>query len=137
MPKHRLTYLAAPFSDPDPCIQQFRFREVSRCTAFLMHRGLCVFSPVTHSAHLLHFGCPNTWSFWRKQDEAVLERASELLILTLDGWRNSVGVNAEIAIAQELGIPIHGVIQHGHEFELTDFIDGEIVRRGEAEEGEV
>ncbi len=41
----------------------------------------------------------------KHQDRALLERCDQLVVLMLDGWRESVGVQAEILIASELGIP--------------------------------
>jgi hypothetical protein len=38
-----------------------------------------------------------------------LRRCDELVILTLDGWRENEGVQAEIRLAHELGEPIRHV----------------------------
>jgi len=46
------------------------------------------------------------WSFWREYDRAFLEMCSEVWVLTLDGWRESHGVQAEIELARELGKPV-------------------------------
>lgn len=45
------------------------------------------------------------WAFWRRYDRAMLERCDELVVLQLDGWEESIGVKAEIAIAKELNLP--------------------------------
>ena len=37
---------------------------------------------------------------------SLLEMCHEVVVLMLDGWRESVGVQAEIAIARELEKPI-------------------------------
>jgi hypothetical protein len=55
---------------------------------------------------MAQYGLPSTWAFWRGQDYAFLERCDELVVLMLDGWGESVGVQGEIGIAQELGKPI-------------------------------
>jgi len=39
-------------------------------------------------------------------DRAFLEMCSEVWVLTLDGWRESEGVQAEMAMARELGKPV-------------------------------
>lgn len=74
-------------------------------TAALVHAGHVVFSPIVHSHPLAEHGLPNTWAFWRKQDEVYLERCDMLVVLMLDGWQESIGVRGEIEIAKELGKP--------------------------------
>lgn len=100
-----MMYLASPYSNPDPAVREQRFREACRVTAALVHAGYVVFSPVVHSHFLAEHGLPNTWAFWRKQDETFLERADSLVVLMLPGWQESVGVRGEIEIARELGKP--------------------------------
>ncbi|MGE3807078.1 MAG: DUF1937 family protein [Gemmataceae bacterium] len=101
-----MIYLASPYTSPDPRIREHRFREACRMTAALVHAGHVVFSPVVHSHFLADYGLPNTWAFWRGQDTVFLEKADVLVVLMLDGWRESVGVAGEIQIARELGKPI-------------------------------
>jgi hypothetical protein len=49
---------------------------------------------------------PLEWAFWERFDRAFLETCSEVRVLTLDGWRESRGVQAEMALARELGKPV-------------------------------
>lgn len=49
---------------------------------------------------------PGGWEFWGGYDENMIERCDELYILTLKGWRESVGVTAEVAIALRLNKPV-------------------------------
>jgi hypothetical protein len=48
----------------------------------------------------------SVWSFWEQYDRKFLERCDEVVVLMLDGWEESVGVQAEIRIAGELGKPV-------------------------------
>lgn len=103
-----MIYLASPYSHPDPAIRQARHDAVCRYAAKLMRVGLVVFSPIAHShAIAMIENLPVTWEFWRKQDEHMLDLASILLVLCLDGWQESVGVQAEIAYAHRRGIEVH------------------------------
>ena len=52
------------------------------------------------------YGVPLDWGFWQRHDHRHLEACDEVVVLMLDGWRESVGVQAEIAIARELGKPV-------------------------------
>jgi hypothetical protein len=46
------------------------------------------------------------WEFWEAQDRRLLQACDELWVLTLDGWQRSIGVRAEIKIAEALGKPV-------------------------------
>jgi Domain of unknown function (DUF1937) len=44
--------------------------------------------------------------FWQQHDMAFLSVCDEVMVLKLDGWAQSVGVQAEIAAAKALGKPV-------------------------------
>jgi len=101
-----LIYLASPYSNADPAVEQARFDAVCQAAATLMRRGLLVFSPIAHSHAIARFGLPTDWAFWQRYDRAFLNRCRELWVLKLPGWESSVGVRAEIQIAREMGKPV-------------------------------
>lgn len=101
-----MIYLASPYSDADPAVEQARFDAVCRAAAVLMRRGLLIFSPIAHSHPIARFGLPTDWSFWQRYDSAMLTKCDELWVLTLPGWDRSVGVQAEVRLANELGKPV-------------------------------
>lgn len=105
MPKP-LLYLASPYSHSDPAVRQARFDAVCRAAAELIRQGKIVFSPIAHGHPLCAYGMPPDWQFWQQQDRRFLELCDEVAVLMLDGWRASAGVQAEIAIARELGKPV-------------------------------
>lgn len=49
---------------------------------------------------------PTSWEFWSQADREYLARCDVLAVLTLAGWRESVGVQAEIQLAHVLGLPV-------------------------------
>lgn len=103
-----LVYLASPYSHPSPLVKAQRFEAVCRVAGRLMKKGVCVFSPIAHSHPIeQHFedGSPEGHDFWLRQDFAILERASKLMVLKLDGWEASRGVAAEIEFARVNSIP--------------------------------
>jgi len=55
---------------------------------------------------LVEHGLPTDWAFWQHVDREHLERCDEMVVLMLDGWEESAGVQAEIRIARELGKPV-------------------------------
>lgn len=101
-----MIYLASPYSHADPAIREARFHAACRATAALLRAGLVVFSPIVHSHPLVAFALPTGWDFWERIDRAYLARCDELVVLTLDGWDESAGVRAEIALARDVGKPV-------------------------------
>lgn len=101
-----IAYLASPYSHPDAAVREQRFRSVCCATAEMIRAGQLIFSPIVHSHPLVDYGMPAEWDFWQKHDREYLSRCDELLVLMLPGWRESVGVQAEIRMAEEMGKPI-------------------------------
>lgn len=101
-----MIYLATPYSHPDPVVREQRFQSACRASAKLLASGLAVFSPIVHGHPLVDHGLPTDWPFWERFDRDHLVRCDEVVVLMLDGWRESVGVAAEIQIAAELGKPV-------------------------------
>jgi len=101
-----MLYLASPYSHPDPAIRNQRYHAACAAVVSLLREGHAVFSPVVHSHPLVALGLPADWAFWQRQDLAHLAGCDELVVLMLDGWEQSTGVQAEIRHAAELGIPV-------------------------------
>lgn len=107
-------YLASPYTHPDPAVRERRFVEVCKVAASLMARGAAVFCPIAHSHPIdLLAPLPQTTSFWMAQDLPLLRCASRMVVLMLDGWRQSKGIAAEIAAAEAVGIPIEYMAHDG------------------------
>lgn len=101
-----MIYLASPYTHPDPAVREVRFRAACRQAAEMFRCGIPVFSPIAYSHAIAAHDLPLEWDFWARFDEAFLEVCSEVWVLTLDGWRESRGVQAEIELAHELGKPV-------------------------------
>ena len=102
-----LTYLAAPYSDPDPLIREQRYKAITKQAGLMMKAGRYIFSPITHTAPIAQaVELPESWEFWEAYDRIMLGKCDIMTVLCLDGWPASVGVEAEIKIAKEIGIPI-------------------------------
>ncbi|MEX0718072.1 MAG: DUF1937 family protein [Planctomycetaceae bacterium] len=98
-----MIYLAAPYSDSDPSVREQRFDAVCRAVAALKRSGIAVFAPIIHGRPLVAHGLPTDWSCWESFDREFLAGCDELVVLMLDGWRNSRGVREEIRMAGDLG----------------------------------
>lgn len=101
-----MIYLASPYTHPDPAVRQERFEAACRAAAALMRRGRICFSPIAHSHPLCQYGLPGDWEFWQRQDLEFLAACDEVVVLKLDGWQHSRGIQAEIAAARALGKPV-------------------------------
>lgn len=103
----RKIYLVTPYSDPDPAIRQARFEFVNKVAAKLMSEGLLVFSPISHTHPIALAGkLPTGWKFWADYDFTLIEWCDEVYVLKREGWKESIGVTAEIKIAKELHKPV-------------------------------
>lgn len=102
-----LVYLACPYSHPDMAVRCQRFDAVNVVAGALMRSGKLIFSPISHTHPIAVVGnLPMGWDFWHAYDRAFLEHSNAVIVLCLDGWQESTGVQAEIKIARELGIPV-------------------------------
>ena len=96
-------YLASPYSHPDPLVRQARFDAACQASAGLITAGNAVVAPIVQGHPLVRFGVPSDWSFWAPLAREYIARCDEVVVLHLDGWRESEGVQAELAQARELG----------------------------------
>lgn len=123
-----LTYLAAPYSykHRDPAVakkvRQLRFEACTRAAGWCITQfAWNVFSPITHS-HPLQVLSPillGDWSFWQKIDTEFLQISQRIVVLTIPGWHNSIGVTAELKIAKQLGLELFYVHPRNGSFILT------------------
>ena len=98
-----MIYLACPYTHEDAAVRELRFHAACRATAQLIREGQTVFCPVVHSHPLTQHGLPTEWTFWERIDGTLLRACDELVVLTLDGWEQSVGVLAEVSLATSAG----------------------------------
>lgn len=103
MTNKNLIYMASPYSHMKFFVMEARFEAACMAAGYLMRQGKAVFSPIAHS-HPIHraSALPNTYDFWVEgQDLHILKRCDELIVLTLPGWEDSKGIQAEITSWRE------------------------------------
>ena len=99
-------YLGSPYSKYEAG-HDAAARVVADGAAALMRRGLVIYSPIAHGhAVTLAGGLPITWNFWKKQCQPLIDVASGLIVLTMAGWQESVGLQYEIEEFVRAGKPI-------------------------------
>jgi len=107
--KPTLYYMASPFTHKDEKIQEERYNLATKASVGLLKHGIYVFAPIAYNGSWTRFELPPDWSFWEPFDKCFVDRCDALLILKIDGWKESVGINAEIEYAKEQGKSIHYV----------------------------
>lgn len=114
-PTH-LTYLASPYSHRDPVVRWQRHEAAVKAQAALFGRGEMVYSPIAQCAESAEkHGMPTDWQFWAAFDRRMLAACDSITVLMIPGWEESVGVRAEVGIAQDLGLPVRYIDEDGTE----------------------
>ena len=102
-----LTYLSAPYSNAPDKEQRFQdiMRQAGYIQAFWPEQQ--VVSPLfLHPAIALVPELGSDYEFWREYSRGLLAHCSTLVIYPLPGWKESVGVQDEIAEATRLGLQV-------------------------------
>lgn len=101
-------YLASPYSHKYEEMQDARALIVNKVAAALHDAGALLYGPITSTHHLAKDNNLNSsWEYWKELDESFIYYwATELWVLCMDGWKESVGVTAEVKAAKEAGIKI-------------------------------
>jgi hypothetical protein len=108
MQKGKIEYLGLPYTDMDPTMEDWRADISDRIAADLFLReGRIIFAPISAWHHIARkYRLPGTFEYWAKFDEEFIKVSNKLLIITLPGWNESVGVNAEINLAKKYNVPV-------------------------------
>lgn len=123
----KTVYLASPYTHANPAVMELRVKQAAAAAAKLMTEGYIIFSPVVHSHYVAKFGNLDAvdLEFWMKQDMPLLATMQELFVLELSGWQGSKGVQREIRLAKEHGMPI--TYMDGRLFEALEFPQDEFL----------
>ena len=110
-----LIYIASPYSHPDSDVRRDRFEEAARVCDYLLTLDYHVYSPICQWHPILevvkntHFCSPTQVQKYNKlliTDFVFLRRCDKLLVVTLDGWKESNGIKQEVELARSYKIPI-------------------------------
>ena len=102
-------YLASPYSHSSSVIERERFIKNSKVSARLFAKGVILFAPIVQSPCMARYGQlkGTDWSTWERFDRAIIRECKAVYVLTLTGWKESVGVTAEIVYAISEQIPVY------------------------------
>lgn len=106
----KITYLACPYSHESLAVRTWRFSMVTLAAASLIEKGMVVFSPITMTHPIDRALCQDNASmgtdYWVSFDEAFMAACSEIVVLKLDGWEESSGVQREITYFRDRKLPV-------------------------------
>ena len=101
-----MLYLASPYTHENPIIMEHRYKYMLQVCAYFANNKICVYSPIVHwhPVAKLH-SLPKEFEFWQEFDRQFLDSCDEMLIIPLQGWEDSKGINAEVDYCEEQDIP--------------------------------
>ncbi len=112
-------YVASPYTSDHPIEMQERYFNVRDFCAYCANEGLLVYSPIVHWHSIAEeHDLPKDHNFWLNQDRAMIIAAQGIMVLMIDGWKDSRGVQDEIKFAHQLQRPIQYWDYDGIDFNL-------------------
>lgn len=101
------TYIASPYTHDKEHVMHDRYLIAASYTASLLRLHHHCYSPIVHCHELaVKFDLPRELDFWKRYNTSMLRHADELYVLCIPGWKESRGVQFEIDLAEQLGLPI-------------------------------
>jgi len=101
-----LVYLAAPYSDKDKAVVEARMVLFCKVDAELSRKGIFTVSPLLKHLVLQHSILPSDWEYWRDYSISLLTKCDYMIVIMMDGWKESVGVQDEIKLCNLFDVPI-------------------------------
>jgi len=101
-----MIYIASPYTHKYKKVMKEREQEVTRVAAELVLKyGYCFYLPITQSAPMERIipSLGGSFAKWKDIDLEAIRRSDGVWVVMLDGWKDSVGVCAEIEFALAQG----------------------------------
>lgn len=103
-----MIFISSPYSHNDKTVEQERFNEACAYAAYLFSENRTAISPLIIGHSILKYArLPSDYEFWKNYSLELLKTCSEIHVLRLTGWEESIGVQDEIRFAVEHNIDIH------------------------------
>ena len=106
--KNKIYYLASPYTHDDPNIINERYEKIEKVATVLLIEGYILYEPIVSNHHKSKkYELPSNFEFWKRSNDAFIEKCDGLIVCKLEGWENSKGVKNEIDIAKKLNKDIY------------------------------
>ena len=98
-----LYYLASPYTHPNAIVRTQRVIKAKLTAAALTQKGYTVLSPIVYYDELVQImpGHGHDFAAFEKHNKRMINACHAMLVLRIQGWLDSVGVQAEIAYCRE------------------------------------
>ena len=89
-----LVYIASPYSDSDLAVMQARYEVVRDVTLRIIceQKVVIPYSPIAYTHQFGEIGGID----WYEWDFKFLHRCDRMLVVQMDGWEDSVGIQKEL-----------------------------------------
>ena len=101
-----MIYIAAPYNHIDKTVIQSRMELIYRIMGEHIMRGEHVVTPLFMHEVATRYELPGDYIFWERYCLNMLRRCDKMIILCIDGWKESRGVTGEIEFCKANNIPI-------------------------------
>lgn len=102
-----MIYLAIPYTHADPAVMDARAEVADHVAALLTRAGYEVYSPISSWHHIAKkYDLPTDHAYWKRLNDNILSICDRLMVIKLDGWEESQGVQDEIEMAEGLCLEI-------------------------------
>lgn len=102
-------YISNPYNGTEEQ-KEHRAQVAARVCALLLKRGVFAWSPIVHNHAMMKvfsdFTLDERRAMMLPYDFSLLRQSKGMIVLTIEGWRESFGVKAELELCQELAIPV-------------------------------
>lgn len=102
-------FLACPYSHKDKNIVIKRFNECTKTAAKIFQSGRAVYSQITMSHPVNELIAQNDLGQhvdWAPIDKEFMDKCDEIIVLEMDGWKESSGVQREIDYFRNRGAKV-------------------------------
>ena len=102
-----MIYLAIPYTHEDPAVMDARAAVADHVAALLTDIGYQVYSPISGWHHIAKkYSLPTDHEYWTRLNHRMMLNSDRVLVIMLYGWKESKGVQDEIAFAERFGIEV-------------------------------
>ena|ERR1700722_17277996 len=102
-----IIYLACPYTHAESEVMEERYKSATSAAAKLIEKGHVVFSPITMTHPIDKILAKDKVSlgskYWIDFDELFMSVCSKMIVLMVEGWKESEGIQREIEYFQARG----------------------------------
>ncbi len=107
MKNSKIEYLAIPYTDKSEKVRAFRAEVADYIWYTLLKQNRIIYSPISMGHFIAtKYDMPTSWKFWSDIDREFIRHCRKVIVVTLPGWKESIGVMDEIKFATDNSIPV-------------------------------